>query len=517
MDIVASRFKHGITAGEPNAPYSVSDALPDDVRRALSPIFSEYNNRTSTYRTNELREISIFMDGDADAFSDEFFPQPDGYDLSTWLELKSRLMVLVNLLQASVRKVRHRVYGGYQRRVVVKNPYKDDIERLLSGDYSLRMRDWFTNRAAFSNAACVVSGVVKNGKPRLRLWTPDPCFTYLASDPHDDRYIAIAEFSPDGNRMQFVTENAEGVIYRDQDVVTIGAGDDAPAGSYVRTTNMGFLPAVIAHGESRRNKRSPYSNPPFRGAIKFTVRATDTLFNGSLLQKLQTKGILVVNGVMEDQTMDLPEMMRQGLIYIDKDGGAQFLIPQSNIGDTLSLLDRMIEVYSVVHAIPVDDLNPTSGKGTSAEEATRRAEPYLSLTREFTETATLDEQELVVRATGVLRWMDTAQPGPVDIDDLRDEVETDISLQPPLKPLTSQSDAHIAEVGARLGTILPEDQARMWNDHANAGKIKDVVANMEKIEAAAKAAQVAKTAPPQTPGAAADDTDNTPKKEQQNV
>lgn len=459
------------------------DGIPVGVRQSLAPILAEHGNRGEAVRTSSLDEIRRMMDGGEEAMDNSFFPMPDGHDFASWNELRKRLMVLVNLVKASVRKVRSRVYGGDQRRIIHANPYEDDILRFIGGWYKPDMRDWFTNRFAYSNAPCMVIGKMQNGRYHLSRWIPDPCYTYLSHDPDSQRdYDAMAEFSQDGKRMQFMTKTANGVIYASGDApVLVRRPEDVPVNrSYVLVTDYGFFPGVIAHADSRRSRHQTYSEPGMRDAVRFTVRATDIMFNGSLLQKVQTKGIMAISGNIEGATQNISEMMRQGLLHLATDGRIQFVTPDSNIGDTLALLDRLIEVFSVVHAIPVDDLNPTSSKGTSAEEAQRRAEPHLSMTRELADVAMLDEKELILRATGMRHWLERG--GPVDIEQLREEVDTEINLQPPLKPLGSPGDAQIAVMGADQGAILPEDLAQIWNPEAPETKLVKVTENIKKLK-----------------------------------
>jgi len=483
----------GIFVLPDNLRYQLGRDVPGDVARALGPILSDFHKGFGAARTTELEELAILMDGGEGALNNRFFPKPDGYDPRDWEDIRSRLMVLVNLVQTTVRKMRSRVYGGHQHRDLVKNPHKAEVSRALGKWYQVDMLDWFTNRIAFSNAPCVVLGKrTKTGKIVLRRWFPDPVHTYLAQDGDDfRRYSAVAEFSADGGSMQFVTAKAEGFIQRGQTPVVVDRGEDIPQrGGYIYLRDMGFLPAVVAHATMRRNRQCPYSVPGVRDAKRFTVRATDTLFNGSLLQKVQTKGLLAINGTVDQQTMDFAEMIRQGVIYLDAEGKVQWITPGTNIGDTIMLLDKLIDCYSVVAAMPLDNLNPTSAKGMSAEAADRLEQPNKSLTGELATVATLDEEELVLIKTAVVRWMNTGKP--VDLDELEEEVETDISLHPPLKPLTSQEDAQISQIGHDLGTILDEDNARAWNLDANDKKLKRVVENMATK---AKAAAIEPSAP----------------------
>lgn len=453
---------------------ALTKALPAEDLAALRRINHEIHN--PSMRMTLMEDISLLINSADEASGPRFFPKPEGYSVSEWNDLKKRLLIIVNLLKASVRKVRSRVYGGNQSRVVVANPYEDEIKRFLGGRYALDMRDWFTNRVTYSNAACIVAGRrMKNGRFKLDRWLPDPMYTYLAADETNTQdYLALAEVSPCGKHVQFVTRHAEGMIFAGVPPVVLGAGDvPEPGKSFVKITNRGFFPGVVAHGETR-GRRCAYSEPPFKDAVKFTVAASDIMFNGRLLQKMQTKGLLWIAGQLElNASMDPAEMMKQGFVFTDSDGKVQFLSPESNISGTLEILAELIEIYSVTHAIPVDDLNPTSSKGTSAEEAQRRAEPHLSLTREFAEMAIADEQELVVRATAELEWIGSR--GPVDLDDVRDVVETEIALVPPMRPLQSLEDANVSLAGFDRGIFLPEDMAVLWHEGINDRKKKMVV------------------------------------------
>src|SRR5690606_36121260 len=112
----------------------------------------------------------------------------------------------------------------------------------IDGWYKPDMRAWFTNRVAYSNAPCMVLGKMSGGKRTLSRWMPDPCYTYLSVDPSTQRdYSAVAEFSPDGKVMQFMTNEATGLIYAGQEpVVTKDPESIVPNTSYVLNTNFGF-------------------------------------------------------------------------------------------------------------------------------------------------------------------------------------------------------------------------------------------------------------------------------------
>lgn len=464
-------------------------ALPAEFREAMKEPFERAAEGKNPARTSELVTLAAFADSDESTLDNGFFPMPDGYDPGTWNELKSRILVLVNLLSASVRTLRTHVYGGKVSRRIIKNPYKPELETYVAGWHPALMREWFSNRATFSNAPAVplVTKIAPN-RYKMRTWLLNPVYTYLVGNPHNMRECwGVAEFSPNGERVQFMTRWGHGVLEKNKPAVQIAAGDSIPEGatSYFVAADFGFLPAVVAHAE-RRSSGGLYSQPPFKNAPKFTVRASDTLFNGGLLQKLQTKGLLVLAGLKPEDFENLPAAMREGFLSLTDGGRAQWIVPESRIADTLELLDRLIEVYSVTSAIPVDELNPTSSKGTSAEEAARRSAPLRNMAAEYAEAAELDEADLVLRATALRRWAETGQK--IDLDVFADEVETEVRISSRLRPRESQSDAQILQIGYELGAILPEDAAEAWNPGAGEDKLARVVASMEeRREAAAPA------------------------------
>lgn len=447
-------------------------------------------------RSLELLQLCALFDNDPSlAFDPELRPKPDGMDYTTWHDLNSRLLIIWNLVKTYVRVFRTNVYATGGRRSISGNDYANVMQSFVSsGQYPARMRSWFNKRMLCSSAPSVwLLRSTKSGKTMPQLWQPDPCYTHLLCDDNNpDEYICVAEFSPCGSVCQFATREAWGRVTRGVTPVVLKANEDVPAGcsSWIKIAEgLGFLPAVIAHGEDRRCMGDPYTVPPARDSRKVTLRVADTTFNGSLLQKLQTKGLLAIHGAVETAgTQDLAEIMRKGVMFVEKEGKIYWAVPESRIGDTLEMLDKLIQMFSITTGVPLDDLNPLSAKGTSAEEARRRAAPLNSLCAELSDTAEQDEVELMIRGTALLEWADKKE---VDLDAVRETVKAQVVLPPPVMPGNELQDAQVDQILIQLGVREPEDLALRWNMRADPDKVDRIANNVAGIIKSAAAEKLA--------------------------
>jgi hypothetical protein len=282
-------------------------------------------------------------------------------------------------------------------------------------------------------------------------------------------------------------------------------GDDVPSNvvSWLKLApNLGFLPAVIAHGEDRRCMHDPYTVAPARAARKATLRVSDTMFNGSLLQKLQTKGLLAIHGAVETAgTQDIAEIMRKGVMFMEKEGKLYWAVPESRITDTIEALDKLIQLFSMTEGVPIDDLNPLSSKGTSAEEARRRAAPLNSLCAELSDTSEQDEGELLLRGAALLEWADK---GEVDLDAVRAQVTARVVLPPPIMPGNEYQDAQTDQILLQMGARSPAYVAQRWNmrDTTEELELREA-AIQQRLDAGLASAQVTETIQSATAPAAA--------------
>jgi hypothetical protein len=454
--------------------------VPMTVPQLTRGILNRAGAEECAVRDRELEDLAVQHDGGPEALGERYFPLPDGQTQMDWEDLKERLLVHVNLVKTSVRSLRTAVYGGTARRTIVENPHAEEMTRVVGRKYGRKMRGFFDNKVTFGTAVGV--WVLHPLTRRLALWQPNPCTLRLYSDPMlVDEYLGVVEFSLDGKIMRFVTPEAMGWLEKGQEPVLIGRRDDVPqwARSVVQVTDFGFLPAQVGFGEERTHRGKKYGVSLVREMVKASVRASDALFNASMYQKLYTRAILWVKGMIEKnpQGDDLMEIYR-GFLNLDSDkGGVGYAVPESRMGDILDLYKTLIMTSAVVTGIPLDDVSPQWMQDQSAEAARRRAQPLTSLAAELKETSEQDEQDLVVKGTALLEWRDGRR---VDLDELEDRVATDIALAGTVNPIgdTERGSNTIQLMGA--GLLSDEDAVADWNPRKGVKERGEMVAEIRR-------------------------------------
>ena len=430
-------------------------------------------------RRVELDDLATQHAGGASALGDRYFPLPDGQNQIDWEDLKQRLLVHVNLTKTAARSLRAAVYGGTCRRAVLRNPYKEEITALLGRRWSARMRGWFENKAVFGTAAAVP---VLDWKGRVRIWQPNPTRLRLYTDPMlADEYVALVEMSLDERTARFVTADAIGWLVKGAVPEVVKRGD-APVtdgrNGIVQIADFGFFPAKIGYGEERTHLGQRYGVSLVRETVKASVRASDTLFNASMYQKLYTRAILWVKGLIErgPEGEDLIQIYR-GFLSLEKDGGTGYAVPESRMQDILELYKTLVFTTAVNTGVPIDDLMPHAVGDQSAEAARRRAVPLTSMASELKEQNEHDEQDLVLLATALLRWRESGAP--VDLDALSGEVETDIALTGTVNPVSDTERVQNTRSLYEAGFVSAEDVIAEWNPKKGEESRRELVERLE--------------------------------------
>lgn len=430
-------------------------------------------------RDPDLVDLMIQFEGGDEALSERFHPRLDSYDYYEWQDLKRRLMLHVNLVKAITRRLRSAVLGGSVRRTVVRNPYKPEIEQFLRGRLPAMMRQRLQN--------CILFGTGPTGitlhDDRLGLWLPNSVYTHVI--PGDSVYdpAAVVEFCDEGKTIRFATKHATGVLRKKQvtEVRKDTEADQIANSSYVLVSEkgFGFLPANIGYGEDLRPMGKIHGGSLAKDAVKPAIRATDTMFNGALMGKIQTRALLVLKGLLDQQNVNFQEMMKMGIIMVDENGSASYAIPDSKIGDMLSLLDKVVEIVSLVVGVPTYDLSPGRYQQESAESARRQQLSLTTQTHELVEAVIEDEQDIVLRATAMLRYSKTGEP--VDLAELAKEVETRIEIEPMID-LVSSSE-RVANAVSLLKNRLrtAEEIVYLFNPKMTAEEAEQRAALVEEV------------------------------------
>ena len=233
-------------------------------------------------RDRELLTIRDHFEGGPPAIGGKYFAKPPRMSQELW-DQNRQLLTHVNLVRPSVRCWCSAVYSGEIVRRVANNPYQPVIEPwVASVDYAQAVYDWNENATVYGTSVAVP--VFDQDTGEMSVWLPDPVYTHIVTDPRDVRRIAaVAEIMP--QRIQFVTTWGEGVMARDY-------ADFVPR-------DFGVLPVVVAYGIDRRHRGEVYGLSLVRDAVTWSIRATSVAYNVSLLQKQQTRSILLRIGDLE--------------------------------------------------------------------------------------------------------------------------------------------------------------------------------------------------------------------------
>lgn len=455
--------------------------LPADTPETIAEVLRQVEGQvtTSPYISRELRDLAILYDGGAAALSNDYFVCPSGVDMGDWQDMKSRLLVYINLLKACTRRLRSAVLGGSVRRRIVRNPYEDEINRMMRASFRPVMRQRLSYSILFGTSYAVPT--LCSG--RIVPWLPYPPTTRIITEPGSaDRVMGIAAYTPDASTLRIVTADGLAVI--------------RPGKSFeIQPANFGFLPVTIGFGEDRTAAGETYGLSLVREAAKALVRACDCLMNVAVLQKIRTRGVFWIRGLIETEGQDLGQIFGpNGIAPLEKDGAVGFATPDSNIPDSLEVLHATIYALSLSVGIPIDDLNPVfKGLDGSAEAARRRAVPLTAITQELTESCIADEEDFILRSTALLAWSDTFGR-PVDLDDLSDAVATEIDIDPTILPESNServsNEIQLWSIGARTD----EDLARAFNRSKDDAEIATIAAEIRRRREASSAQSIAQAA-----------------------
>lgn len=447
------------------AVLDIPEELPPVARRVLSEAKARATRRGSFFVNQEMQDLAQLYEGGAEILGDDFFPCPDGEDPVNWSRLKQRLMIYINLLKACTRRLRSAVLGGTVRRTVVRNPYEEEIKAMMRGRFPAKMRTRLRNQILFGTSYAVPT-IPRKGV--VEPWLPWPPTTWVVTDGLSaSNVLGIVNWAKDGSVARFVSVDAEGWV--------------APGGQYhVIPRAWGFLPVTFGFGEDLRDDGECLGLSQVREAAKAAIRATDCMFNVSMLQKLRTRGLLWISGRLENEQDDPAKMFGpNGLLQLGEGGQVGFATPSSNIPDSLEVLHAIVYALSITVGIPVDDLDPSlRGVDTSAEGAKRRYIPMASLVAEMAEACVLEEQDFTLRATGVLEV--TQKGGPVDLDALGAQVSTDVDIDASVLPETNAERVanELQLLNARART--PYDFARIFNRGKDEAEIQAIAEAVEK-------------------------------------
>lgn len=445
------RVNNNFVAPAYDIPENTSDELKSfiDGIAGLSPI-----------RDIELKDIKVHYEGDKKhALSSKYFPKPENVDTKIW-QANRRLLTHVNLVQPAVRAWVNSVYSEDAYRSIEENPYKDILEDWIESDeYADAIYEWTSNQVAYGTAVFVPRFDTKTDE--ISCWLPHPVHTYIFVDPSNpNKLIAVAEITE--NSIQFIHLKGEGVLYRDGD-------------STIEARDFGWLPVAVKYGIDQTANGEVYGIPMVRDAYNGTIAATSVWFNIRMLQRQQTKSILMRVGNPEDME-SYSQGADAGVLNVPEGGKADFISPQPKIKESISVLKQQIGLLSTASGISADILDPTITEASSSAEAARiRALPFIQNAKEFKRRCRSGERKSVLATTGMIQHYKTKKP--INIVKLKKSVKTDIGLTNSTIPLHPNEETQDTIAKVVFGIMAPDDAVRKYNGT----KTKDKIEKMAQV------------------------------------
>lgn len=411
---------------------TISDAAGEDTRKWIDSL-------PMTGHAG-LRRVRDHYEGGPASISDDYFRMPDGMERRDWRRAK-QLLTHVNLVRPSVRCWTSAIYSGDVSRVITANPHRDAVDTWVhSYQYEQAVEAWCENAVAYGTAVAMPA-IGLDGL--LTTWLPDPLYTWIMTDPGDLRRVtAIAEVRKE--RIVYATLAGQGWATADRQMHT--------------PWNPAWLPVAMAYGQDRRHCGEVYGLPLVGDAVEWSIRATDLMFNITLLQKLQTRAVLVMIGEVEESDRT-DGWGGSKVMKLSRDSDAKFISPDPKIRETIDILKEVIGILATATSIPQDVLDATLTQSVSSAEAARiRAIPLVQRARQLVPAWRAYEQDLILAATGVLEYR--ASLNPINLSDLRARTTTDVQITPNIIPMSPNELTQdlIARVAA--GLISPEDALR---------------------------------------------------------
>lgn len=448
----------------------------------------------SLCNTVELQHLRWFYESAPESRSDIFYPKKEGMARRKWNKMK-RLIPPVNLLRPCVTTFVSAVYNGNTVRNIVANSYRERLQEWVNGpDYEQAVTRWAAN-AILYGVALAVPQVADDGE--LSIYLPDPCGTYIWTDPLNIRKITkVAEVTECSIR--YFTLAGYGVLTKD--------AQHHVACNYSRTdengTETGYLPVAYAAGEDCRDTGRIYSVSLCRDALHWSVAVGDSIFKARQLQAKETTSKLVIEGVDDldlagapsDETAQQTEDREDTeVIKLPAGAKAYFIAPTPQIQASIDLSRTFIGQLCTAISIPADALDANysmTGSGGSAEAARIRAIPLLNKSKFLCKQWAAYESDLVLALTAQLEYSESKAP--ISLTDLRKRSKTQITFDPYILPQSPNEVATTAIALLGAGLISPEEAIRRVTNNLLPEQVENQVKDVQQVrDSAGSAAAVA--------------------------
>ncbi len=421
-------------------------------------------------RDPELMEIRDHFEGGPDAISAKYHPKPASLTETMW-RTNRRLLSYVNLVKPVQKAYSNAVYSGQSKRKVKKNPEANLVKDWVGSDEYLQLvEDWTTNKITMGTSVAVPLYDPETGETSV--WLPDPVYTWIFTDKQNvKKIVGVAEVCLD--HIQYVHLQGEGYISLD-------------AEPQHEDRDFGWLPVVVGYGEDRRSRGLQYGLTMVRDAVTASKSATAIYYNIRLLQRQQTRSIL-------KRIADLEELERMGekgkpvgtgsegsTIDLPMGGDAEFISPDPKIEESLKVLKQQLALLAIAAGIPADVLDSTlSEAAASAESARIRALPLIQNSRPLIWRWRSDEQQVILAMTARIGYHKSGEK-PIDIAALRQQVATDIVLNPQVLPLSPNEHTQDTIARVSFGLTTEEDGILEHNETKSDSEIAAMAVIMRK-------------------------------------
>lgn len=431
--------------------------VPEDVGHEMAAFLLWCTSHVGRGNLSELVEIRDQWEGGKRALSSKYFPKPQGADQNLW-EQNKKLLTHVNLVGTAIRTWVNSVYAdeAYRSARQCDDAVSDWIE---SDEFAASMYRWAEYKTAYGEAVAVPRW--DEDLEELYTWLPDPVYTVIKYDDFDQRKVlGVAEIKKD--RIDFVSVWGEGYISK-----------NAFGEVYEEPTKLDWLPAIVGGRGTL---------PKVRDAVNATYAACTVMYNIRMLQKQQTRSMLVRKDELEKLNSVGAGKIKRGTdtssIDLSKDGDAKFISPDPKIKESIEVLRQVIIILATASGIPADVLDPTLTESASSAEGSRiRAIPFIQNSKPLMRAWRSDERNVVFAAEYI---MARVRNKPVKFKEVRKAVVVDIGLNPSVIPQSPNEEIQNIIAKVSFGLMTPEDAVRQVNYTKSKAQIIEMAEEMKR-------------------------------------
>ncbi len=344
----------------------IPKGLPDEVKELFESARDQIENHILSERYQEMTLIRDQLRGGKKALSDRYHPPIEGLKEENRKKVE-KARTHVNLAQPALDRLVNSIHSGLIHREL--DIQSDIISKTVTHPrYTESLTDLCSN--AFAYGTGYLCPIYDQG--RFKYWLPDPLFTILVTDPFDiDEVVGIIEcvydqsFQTTFRGFRFLSRTYEGWI------------DNKKKTSVINEHGQGNLPCVVAYGNKQRCFGDPYGRSLILPAAEASILVTNNDLNANLLRDLQTNSILLIYGDIESTSEDDNETLQRYAQFKNRDGGMEYITPESRLQDVIELGKVFRTNASVSTGLPIDTFLPEviTGSDASATAARQRAFP----------------------------------------------------------------------------------------------------------------------------------------------